>query len=379
MQDSRRDLTQTVLAIMFLVLLIGASLWVLRPFLPALIWATMVVIATWPILMGLQHRLGGRRWLAVTTLMVLMLVLLIVPLALAIGMLVGNADQIEGWIVGLKDMSVPPPPNWVAGIPLVGERVAAFWSDMAGSNDKLVATIVPYLKTATTWLLGQFGSIGGILLHLIFVVVGCAILYAYGESAANGVRRFATRLAGVRGDNSVTLAGSAIRGVAMGVIVTALVQSVLAGLGLWIAGIPLPALLTAVIFMFGVAQLGPILVMLPAVIWLYWSDQPGMGTFLLVWTVIVGSLDNVLRPILIRRGADLPLLLIFSGVIGGLIGFGLVGIFVGPVMLAVTYTLLNAWIDEKLGPAMPSAAQPAADTPAMANPAPPARSEPAAG
>lgn len=352
MQEAQRDLTRTVLAIMFLAMLIGTSLWVLRPFLPALIWAAMVVIATWPILLALQRRVGGRRWLAVSLIMLLMLVLLIVPLALAIGMLVGNATHIEGWVVGLKDMSVPPPPNWVAGIPLAGDRLATLWTGMSGSNDKLVAAIVPHLDTATKWLFGQFGSMGAIVLHLGFVVVGCAILYVNGEAAANGVRRFATRLAGIRGDNSVTLAGAAIRGVAMGVIVTALVQSILAGLGLWIAGIPLPALLTAVIFMFGVAQLGPILVMLPAVVWLYWSDQPGLGTFLLVWTVIVGSLDNVLRPILIRRGADLPLLLIFSGVIGGLIGFGLVGIFVGPVILAVTYTLLNAWIDEKLGPAI---------------------------
>lgn len=374
MRDAQRDLTRTVLAIMFLAILIGASMWVLRPFLPALVWATMVVIATWPILLALQRGVGGRRWLAVTVLMFLMLVLLIVPLALAIGMLVGNAAQIEEWVVGLKDVSVPPPPGWVAGIPLAGERLAAIWSEMSGSNDKLVAAIVPHLKIMTTWLLGQFGSIGAIFLHLALVVVGCAILYANGEAAATGVRRFATRLAGERGDNSVTLAGSAIRGVAMGVIVTALVQSILAGLGLWIAGIPVPALLTAVIFMLGVAQLGPILIMLPAVIWLFWSDQTGMGIFLLIWTVIVGSLDNVLRPILIRRGADLPLLLIFSGVIGGLVGFGLVGIFVGPVMLAVTYTLLNAWIDEALGPALPVHTDAAINE--FPKPAPPATSNP---
>ena len=133
----------------------------------------------------------------------------------------------------------------------------------------------------------------------------------------------------------------------------------------------LATLLTAVIFLLGIAQLGPILVMVPAVAWLYWSDQPGMGTFLLVWTLIVGAMDNFLRPVLIRRGADLPLLLIFAGVVGGLIGFGLVGVFVGPVVLAVTYTLLDAWITDKLG-AAPAAVAEGSDLPAAApaNPAP---------
>ena len=125
------------------------------------------------------------------------------------------------------------------------------------------------------------------------------------------------------------------------------------GLGLWIAGIPFAALLTAVIFLLGVAQLGPLPVMGLAVGWLYWSDHPGMGTFLLVWTIVIGALDNVMRPILIKRGADLPLLLIFSGVIGGLLAFGLVGLFIGPVLLGITYKLLNAWIDEVPEPRTP--------------------------
>jgi len=140
------------------------------------------------------------------------------------------------------------------------------------------------------------------------------------------------------------LAGQAIRAVALGVVVTAIVQAAAAGIGLAISGIPYAALLTAVIFMLCIAQLGPILVLAPAVIWLYWSGDPVWGTVLLVWTILVGALDNVLRPLLIRRGADLPLLLIFAGVIGGLISFGIIGLFVGPVVLAVTYRLLESWI-----------------------------------
>jgi predicted PurR-regulated permease PerM len=160
------------------------------------------------------------------------------------------------------------------------------------------------------------------------------------------VIRFGRRLAGDRGESVVLLAGQAIRAVALGVVVTALVQSAASGIGLAVCGVPYAVLLTAVIFMLCIAQLGPMLVLLPAAGWLYWSDEPVWGTVLVVWALLVGVLDNVLRPMLIRRGADLPLLLILAGVIGGLISFGIIGLFVGPVVLAVTYRLLGSWIAE---------------------------------
>ena len=137
-----------------------------------------------------------------------------------------------------------------------------------------------------------------------------------------------------------------MRAVALGVVVTAIVQSLAGGLGLLVAGIPFAGVLTALMFVLAVAQIGVVPVLACAVAWLYWSDATVAATALLVWTVIVGTLDNVLRPILIRQSADLPLLLIFAGVIGGLIGFGLIGIFVGPVVLAVAYTLLEDWMND---------------------------------
>jgi predicted PurR-regulated permease PerM len=173
-----------------------------------------------------------------------------------------------------------------------------------------------------------------------------AILYAKGESAVSGVRRFGRRLAGQRGENAVVLAGQAIRAVALGVGVTAVLQTVLGGIGLAVAGVPFASLLSAVMLMLCIAQLGPALVLFPAVGWMYWTGANAWATFLLVWSIIVSVLDNVLRPLLIKRGADLPLPLIFAGVIGGLLGFGLIGIFVGPVALAITYTLLEAWIED---------------------------------
>jgi predicted PurR-regulated permease PerM len=132
-------------------------------------------------------------------------------------------------------------------------------------------------------------------------------------------------------------------------VVTALAQSALGGVGLLVAGVPAVGLLTALMFMLCIAQIGPVLVLVPVVVWLYWSDQNLWGTVLLVWTILVGAMDNFVRPVLIRRGADLPLLLIFAGVIGGLIAFGVIGLFIGPVVLAVTYTLLGDWVSRETG------------------------------
>ena len=171
-----------------------------------------------------------------------------------------------------------------------------------------------------------------------------AILYAQGETAARGVLQFGRRLGGETGERTIRLAGQAIRSVALGIVVTALIQSAAAGIGLWLCGILHPGLLAAIAFILGIAQIGPLPVLAPAVAWLYWVGSTRWATVLLIWSLPVLALDNVIRPILIRRGVQLPLLLIVAGVIGGLIGFGVVGLFVGPVMLAATYTLAKDWV-----------------------------------
>jgi predicted PurR-regulated permease PerM len=252
----------------------------------------------------------------------------------------------------------------VENVPLVGQKIAGEWQKLAAtSREELVAEATPYARTVARWLAGQAGGFGLMVVHLLLTIVITAILYATGEHAARGVRRFAHRLAEARGEDSVVLAGQAIRAVALGVVVTAIAQSTAAGLGLAIAGIPYAGVLTAIIFILCIAQLGPLLVLVPAVAWLYWSGDAVWGTVLLVWTVLVGAMDNVLRPILIKRGADLPLLLIFAGVIGGLISLGIIGLFVGPVVLAVTYRLLESWIADIDRPAAAPAAPVAPDAP----------------
>jgi predicted PurR-regulated permease PerM len=340
-----RDLTHTILAALSIGVLIAASFWVLRPFLTSIIWAGLIVIATWPVLEKLEARFAKKRGIAVALMTLFLLLIILIPITLAIITIVDNAGAIAEQARSLTMFSLSTPPEWVERIPLAGEKLAARWSEFAAlSAEERSARMVPYVQKALAWFVEQAGSMGMTMLHFLLTVIIAAILYAKGEIVEKGVVSFARRLDGSQGEEVAVLAAKAVRGVMMGVVLTALIQAALGGIGLLITGVPAAGFLTAVMFMLCLAQLGPILVLVPSVIWLYWAGQPVWGTVLLVVTVVAGTLDNVIRPILIRKGADLPLLLIFSGVIGGLIAFGVIGLFIGPVVLAVTYTLLKAWV-----------------------------------
>ena len=352
MTNTRRDLAKTTLGVLFIGMLIVASFWILQPFLAAIIWATMVVVATWPVLLRLQAMLWNRRALAAMVMTLILLLLFVVPLALAISTLVKNSDQIVEWTKLIANFRIPAPPDWIVNLPFVGDKAAAAWQRAADSGiAELAEKLAPHAGAMTKWVIAQFGSFGVLFVQFLLTVIIAAVMYAGGETAANAVKRFGHRLGGARGESTVELAGEAIRGVALGVGVTAVIQAALGGIGLAVVGIPFAGLLTAVMFFLCIAQLGPGLVLIPAVIWVYWSGDTGWGTILLIWSVFVGTVDNFIRPMLIKLGADLPLLLILAGVIGGLFAFGLVGIFVGPVVLAVAYTLLGSWISDEEGPA----------------------------
>ena len=339
------ELPSTVLGVLFIGGLIVGSFWILEPFLGAFVWAVMIVVPTWPVMLSIQRALGGRRWAAVAVMCLLILAGLFVPLLTALGTLLSHVDDIGRWAKDVQMLEIPPPPTWVAGLPFVGEGAARIWQETAAQGiQSLSAHVAPYAREVIRWLATKIGTMGALLLQFLLTVVAAAVLYARGEVAAAYALRFGSRLAGEQGDAAIRLSGQAIRGVALGIVVTALLQALIAGLGLAIAGIPFTALLTTAAFLLAVAQIGAAIVLVPPVIWLYWTGSPGWGTFLLVMAILTGSVDNIVRPILIKRGADLPLVLIFVGVVGGLIGFGLVGIFVGPVVLAVTYTLLRAWL-----------------------------------
>jgi predicted PurR-regulated permease PerM len=347
----RHDLAQRTLGIVFIVGLLALCLWILRPFLPAIAWGATLVIATWPLLLTLQAKLGSRGR-AVTVMTLALLLVLVVPIWLAIDTIVSNADQIMQIAGTASELQIPLPPDWLDGIPLIGPRLHAVWQNAVdnGAHDLLVK-IRPYAGMVTQWFIGAVGSFGGLLLHFLLTVAVAAVFYARGEAAAAYAKRFGSRLAGERGRHAIVLSGKAIRGVALGVVVTAFVQAACSALALVVTGVPYASILSALILMLCVAQLGPALIMLPTVGWLYWSGETLTGTILLALTIPCMIMDNFLRPVLIRKGVDLPLLLILVGVIGGLVAFGLIGLFLGPTLLAVGYTLFDAWVAEATPPA----------------------------
>jgi predicted PurR-regulated permease PerM len=339
------DVTHTTLAVLFIGMLIASGFWILRPFLISLIWASIIVIATWPALLKLQARLAGRRGLAVAMMTVALLLVLLIPLTLAVLTIVRNAEDIAARVRSLASFTLSSPPQWLERIPLEGEKLAARWREFAAlSPEERSALVTPYVRTVLQWFIAQAGSIGMTMLYFLLTTIIAAIMYAKGEIVRSGVLSFARRLAGPRGEEVAVLAAKAVRGVALGIVLTAIIQATLGGAGLFITGVPAAALLTAVMFMLCLAQIGPALVLIPAVIWLYWKDSALWGSILLIFTIFALAIDNIVRPVLIKKGADLPLLLIFAGVIGGLIAFGVIGLFIGPVVLAVTYALLKAWV-----------------------------------
>lgn len=343
------DLMRYVLVVVVMAGLLFLSGWVLLPFMGAGVWAAMIVVATWPMLIGLQRLLGGSRTLATLVMTLAIVLLLIIPLWLAITALIEHSAEVSVWVRELVAGGLPPAPHWVSSLPLVGDRIAGTWNNLAthGTSDLFQEYLGPHMAQAGQWVLGQVGGLGGVLISFLLMAVLAALMYQHGEQGANLVKRVGERLGGPNGLAAVTLTGQAIRSVALGVFVTALVQSLLGTIALAIVGIPYAGFLGAVMLLLCVAQIGPSPVLVPVVAWMFWQgDSMGWSIFLAVASTLVIMLDNFLRPWLIKRGADLPLLLILLGVIGGMLTFGLIGIFVGPVVLAVTYTLMMAWIEQ---------------------------------
>ena len=352
MTDPSRDLTRTTLGVLVIGGLATACFYVIRPFVPSAIWAITLVIASWPMLLRMESALGGKRGRAVAAMTVGLLLVVALPLWLAISTILHHSQQIIALAADLQSFKMPPAPHWLGDIPVIGDMAVDEWQNVADIDvTDLVKQVTPYAGTITQWFVGTVGDMAGFFVELLLTIAIATVLYASGETAADWSTRFAHRLAGDRGRGAVILAGRAIRAVALGVVVTAIVQSLIGGVGLALAGVPQSAVLTGIMFMMCIAQLGPSLVLIPAIIWLFADGDTWRGAVLTAVSIVAIGIDNFLRPVLIRRGADLPMMLILVGVIGGLLCFGLVGLFLGPVVLAVTYTLLQAWVDEDRLPA----------------------------
>ena len=345
MGQVHQDIARTTLLVLFIGILIGAVAWIMRPFFTSLIWAGTIVVTTWPVLLALQARLKNKRSLAVAIMTAAILLVVIIPILLAIAVIIQGVDDGYIWMKSLSTYTVSPPPAWLSGIPLIGPKLAGLWKKVAvASMEDVFTYLTPYAQQIISWFMAEAGSVGMVVIQFFLTVIITALLYAKGETASAGIGRFARRLIGDDGEVVMRLTEKAIRGVALSVVVTAVLQATVGGIGLAVAGVPAAGLLTAVMFMLCLAQIGPTPVLVPALIWVYWKDGALWGTVLLVFAVLAVTLDSFVRPVLIRKGADIPLVMIFAGVIGGLVAFGIIGLFIGPAVLAVAYTLVKAWI-----------------------------------
>ncbi|MBD9657774.1 AI-2E family transporter [Pseudomonas sp. PDM12] len=333
--------------------LLGASLWVLAPFWSALFWAAVLSFASWPVMRWLTRVLKGRQSVAAGLLTGVWIVLVAVPLV----MLGFNlADHIRDATAMIKDVQVdglPPPPAWLASVPLVGERLVSIWETLDQQGSALFATVQPYLGQVGNFLLVRSAKIGGGILELALSLILVFFFYRDGPRLAAFVESLLERLIGERAQHYLELVAGTVQRVVNGVIGTAVAQALLAYIGFMIAGIPGALLLGLLTFACSLIMVPP-LVWGPAVGWLIWQGEIGMAIFLGVWGFfIISGVDNILKPYLISRGGNLPLVVVLLGVFGGILAFGFMGLFLGPTLLAVAYSLLSDWVAHKAPAALP--------------------------
>jgi predicted PurR-regulated permease PerM len=356
------DLARTVLVVLFILGLTAGCLWILSPFLTALICAATIAISTWPMVTGLQRRWGGRRGLAITTMIAGLTIAFLTPLYFGTVATVQSVAGLSAWVQELPHRTLPALPDWLARLPLVGPRLQSAWGElMAGGGEEVRTRLSAHAGEILRWLVARIGNLAGMMAQVLVTLGITGLLYVRGEQVATVLLRFARRLAGTHGEQAARLAAMATRGVALGVVLTPLIQAILAGIGMATAGVPHFGLIAIGVLVSCLAQAGPLPVLALPVIWLFARGAVVPASGLLAWALVVHISGPIVRPMLIRRGVDLPLALILSGVIGGVAAFGVVGLFVGPVLLAVATTLLQSWMANDEGETRVPGAAPAAE------------------
>lgn len=328
---------------------------VLWPFLTAILWAAILTYTTWPVHEWLRRRLRFGRTLAATAMLFLTFVVIVVPIVLAVPSGADDADQLRRALMHSLAQGLPAAPDWVGTIPLVGPWLADGWdrgvADLAGLGEALR----PYLGMAAQRGLTVLLSLAnGVLMFLLALFVAF-FLFLSGDHLAGKVRELLGRIAGARASRLIEVTGATVRGVVYGILGTAIVQGILTAFGLWLSGVPRAMLLGVIAGCLSVLPIGAPVVWIPAAIWLLVNGHMGWGIFLAAYGIVaVSGADSLIRPYFISRGAQLPFALTMLGVLGGALAFGLVGVFLGPVLLGVGYVLVAEWGRSPNGAAPPT-------------------------
>ena len=314
---------------------------VLAPFASAILWGAILVYTTWPFFTWMRQRLRLRDSWAAGVMVLLTALLIVLPLALIAPAGADDAQILRRAVEDAVARGLPSAPSWLGDVPLIGSTAAEYWTTWATDLSALGETIKPYLGMIVESGLKTMLSVAGGVLQFLLALVMAFFFYASGEVLAGHLARIIGRIAGERAPRLIAVTGATVRGTVYGILGTALVQGFLTAFGLWLSGVPRPVLLGAIAGLIAVLPIGAPVVWIPAALWLLSSGHTGWGIFLFCYgLLIVSGSDNVIRPYFIARGAKLPFLLTILGVLGGAIAFGLLGIFLGPVLLGVGFTLV---------------------------------------
>ena len=345
----RDQLTTTFVELAIRIAALGLVLYwtliLLLPFLTIGIWSAVLTVALYPAFEWMALQLGGRRRLAAVLITILSLLVVIGPATWLALDLVESLRMISDRI-DLSTLALPAPPASVKDWPLIGDPIYQFWNLASTNLAEALAKLVPQLKPVGTVLLGIAADAGTGILKFFAAIIVAGFLFAPAPSIIGAVKKFLRRLVPERGEEFANLAGATIRAVSRGVIGISVLQALLAGIGLMMAGVPAASVITSAVLIFGIIQIGPAIILVPVVIWSWFAMEAATALLFTAYMVPVNLLDNVLKPIVMGRGLKTPTLVILIGLLGGTLAYGITGLFLGPIVLAVIWELLVAWIRE---------------------------------
>ncbi|MBM4200711.1 MAG: AI-2E family transporter [Gammaproteobacteria bacterium] len=323
-----------------------ASFQVIRPFLGALLWAGVLFVSTWQPFRRIELATGAPRKLLALLMAGLLLIVFVVPLALLGGSLAHHVQALARVANDLTSMLPQTVPSWLDGVPLIGPMLRESWEGITADSASLASAIQPWIGRASHWLLAQGAHVLAAIAEILLAIVVTGLLYLHAETAAHWVRTTAERISAGKGPRVVGAVVRTVRAVMLGVVGMAVAQATLMALGLAVAGVPAAPLLGFVSFVLALAQVGTSLVWIPAALWLFYHGQLPWSLALVAWGTALNTVDHFVKPVYISQELGLPLIVIFMGVIGGVLTWGLIGAFLGATLLAVCYTLYKEWIED---------------------------------
>ncbi len=335
---------ESIGGIAVIALIVVGCFIILRPFISAILWAGILCYSTWPLFIRFENKLRGRRQVAALLMTLLVTSILILPFVIVGVKMAENISQFFDFIETLLVNGPPEPPEWIQNLPLVGADISEAWSEFSKDPDALVTLSKDFFSNSQGWFMRRSIDLGHGILQLMLSVFVAYFFFCRGEQVITSFSGWGKRIVGDSAQRILTTIGSTINSVVYGLLGTALAQGILAAIGFTIAGIPSALLLGLVTFCLGLVPAGPPFIWVPATIWLFYTDKIGWSIFMGLWgLLVVSGVDNILRPYLISRGSNLPFILILLGVIGGMLAFGFIGLFIGPSLLAVGYSLVREW------------------------------------